>query len=150
MKLFTEETIFLKSLMVQGFFHRFSHQFFTEFSIDESDTSTDISTNIFTDFPTKFVSDLKHLLIIPGPRLKRKSVQVAPRPGNNWSTACKWHAAIPKLWMRAIRRQMGENITRQISLKKFRICSSVLSDVIQLSAFKMIWGLTDASDRFYP
>merc|ERR1719173_125381 len=56
-----------------------------------------------------FRFSLTRLLMIPGPRLKRKSVQVAPRPGNNWSAA------------------------RQISLKKFRISSSVLSDVIQLS-----------------
>ena len=29
----------------------------------------------------------KNLFIIPGPLLKRKLVQVAPRPGNNWSAA---------------------------------------------------------------
>ena len=31
--------------------------------------------------------ELQNLLIIPGPLLKRKFVQVAPRPGNNWSAA---------------------------------------------------------------
>ena len=70
--------------------------------------------------------------MIPGPRLKRKSVQVAPRPGNNWSAACKWLFS----FARGQNGRTEENVTRQISLKKFRICSSVLSDVIQLSVFK--------------
>ena len=101
----------------------------------------------------------KNLLIIPGPLLKRKLVQVAPRPGNNWSAAwngvscslicicaCVFvfvhlHNAIPVcLWWTWENKAHICNKasiyglrTKQIWLKKLRISSSVLSEVIQLS-----------------
>ena len=81
--------------------------------------------------------DLKHLFIIPGPRLKRKSVQVAPRPGNNWSTACKWQLLNAP--------NMGEKYYQANFIEEVQ---NLLLSLIRCNPVICIWGLTDTGSSF--